>query len=163
MAIEKILEEKIIIKNLAKQIFTASDVFYIGRGIDYWVCLEAALKLKEISYIHTEAFSSGELKHGPIALIQQNTPVIAIITQEGTNQITRSNLAETEARGAKTYVISSKGVSTPEDDIIIPNVAHYLSSLVSVVVVQLIAYYTAVLKNNDVDKPKNLAKSVTVE
>ena len=163
LAIEKVLENKEICKGVAKEILQCNDLFYIGRGIDYWTALEASLKLKEIAYIHTEAFSSGELKHGPIALIQQNTPVIAIITQEGTNQITRSNLAETEARGAKTYVISSKGVSTPEDDIIIPNVAHYLSSLVSVVVVQLIAYYTAVLKNNDVDKPKNLAKSVTVE
>lgn len=163
LAMEKVLENKEICKGIAKELAGASDVFYIGRGIDYWTSLEASLKLKEIGYIHTEAFSSGELKHGPIALITKHTPVIAIITQEGTNRITRSNLEETASRGAKTYVISSKSLSTPKDDIILPNVAHYLSPIVSAVVIQLIAYYTAVLKQNDVDKPKNLAKSVTVE
>lgn len=163
LAMEKILSNKELYKGIANQIKDSSDLFYIGRGIDYWVCLEAALKLKEIAYIHTEAFSSGELKHGPIALIHKNTPVIAIITQEGTNLVTRSNLLETASRGAKTMVISSKSLSIPSDDIIIPNVAHYLSPLVSVIVVQLLAYYTSVLKNNDVDKPKNLAKSVTVQ
>ncbi|MDE7263191.1 MAG: glutamine--fructose-6-phosphate transaminase (isomerizing) [Anaeroplasmataceae bacterium] len=163
LAIEKILQNKEICMCIARDIVDAKDLFYIGRGLDYWTSLEAALKLKEIAYIHTEAFSSGELKHGPIALITKKTPVIAIITQEGTNRITRSNLEETAARGAKTYVISSKGLSTPEDNIILPNVAHYLSPVVSAVVIQLIAYYTAVLKNTDVDKPKNLAKSVTVE
>ncbi|MDE6584285.1 MAG: glutamine--fructose-6-phosphate transaminase (isomerizing) [Anaeroplasmataceae bacterium] len=163
LAMEKVLENKEICKGIAKEIIESNDLFYIGRGIDYWTALEASLKLKEIAYIHTEAFSSGELKHGPIALITKNTPVIAIITQEGTNRITRSNLEETASRGAHTYVISSKGLSCPSDDVIIPNVAHYLSPLVSVIVVQLIAYYAAVLKRNDVDKPKNLAKSVTVE
>lgn len=163
LAMEKVLENNEVCKGIAKEIIDQKDVFYIGRGIDYWTSLEASLKLKEIAYIHTEAFSSGELKHGPIALITKNTPVIAIITQEGTNRITRSNLSETVSRGAKPYVIASKSLSTPSDDIIIPNVAHYLSPLVSVLVVQLIAYYAAVLKHNDVDKPKNLAKSVTVE
>ncbi|MDE7384765.1 MAG: glutamine--fructose-6-phosphate transaminase (isomerizing) [Anaeroplasmataceae bacterium] len=163
LAMEKVLENKEVCRGIAKSIINQEDLFYIGRGIDYWTALEASLKLKEIAYIHTEAFSSGELKHGPIALITKNTPVIAIITQEGTNRITRSNLAETESRGAKTYVIASKSLSTPSDDVIIPNVAHYLSPLVSVLVVQLIAYYAAVFKQNDVDKPKNLAKSVTVE
>ena len=163
LAMEKVLENKEVCKGIAREIVDAQDLFYIGRGIDYWTSLEASLKLKEIAYIHTEAFSSGELKHGPIALITKNTPVIAIITQEGTNRITRSNLEETASRGAHTYVISSKGLSLPKDDIIIPNVAHYLSALVSTVVVQLIAYYAAVFKQNDIDKPKNLAKSVTVE
>ncbi|MDE6656833.1 MAG: glutamine--fructose-6-phosphate transaminase (isomerizing) [Anaeroplasmataceae bacterium] len=163
LAMEKVLENKEVCKGIAKEIIDKEDLFYIGRGIDFWTSLEASLKLKEIAYIHTEAFSSGELKHGPIALIHKDTPVIAIITQEGTNRITRSNLEETASRGAKTYVISSKSLSTPSDDVIIPNVAHYLSPLVSVLVVQLIAYYAAVFKNNDVDKPKNLAKSVTVE
>lgn len=163
LAMEKVLDNKEICRGIAKEIILKEDLFYIGRGIDYWTALEASLKLKEIAYIHTEAFSSGELKHGPIALITKNTPVIAIITQEGTNCITRSNLAETVSRGAKPYVIASKSLSCPSDAVIIPNVAHYLSPLVSVLVVQLIAYYTAVLKHNDVDKPKNLAKSVTVE
>lgn len=163
LAIEKVISEKDVIKGIAKEIVNATDIYYIGRGIDYWASLEAALKLKEISYIHTEAFSSGELKHGSIALIEKNTPVIAICTQEGTNAIVRSNLIETRSRGAKTYVISLESMSHPDDDIILPNVAHYLTPLVSVVVCQLLAYYTAVLKGNDVDKPKNLAKAVTVE
>ncbi len=163
LAMEKVLNNKELYKGIAYQLKNANDLFYIGRGIDYWVCLEASLKLKEVAYIHTEAFSSGELKHGPIALISEGTPVIALITQEGTNLVTRSNLLETASRGAKTIVISSKSLSVPSDDIIIPNVAHYLSPLVSVIVVQLLAYYTSVLKNNDVDKPKNLAKSVTVQ
>lgn len=163
LAMEKVLNNKELYKGIANQIKDEPDLFYIGRGIDYWTALEASLKLKEIAYIHTEAFSSGELKHGPIALIKKNTPVVAIITQEGTNLVTRSNLLETASRGAKTYVIASKSLSLPSDTIIIPNVAHYLSPLVSVIVVQLIAYYVAVLKNNDVDKPKNLAKSVTVQ
>lgn len=162
-AMEKVLSHKELYRGIAEEISKSTDLFYIGRGIDYWTALEASLKLKEIAYIHTEAFSSGELKHGPIALITEGTPVIAIITQEGTNMITRSNLLETEARGAKTYIISSKGLSLPSDDVIIPNVAHYLSPLVSVIVVQLIAYYASVIRNNDVDKPKNLAKSVTVQ
>lgn len=163
LAMEKVLNNKEICLGIAKDIVNEKDVFYIGRGMDYWVCLEGALKLKEISYIHTEAFPSGELKHGPIALIHKDTPVIAIITQEGTNRITRSNLTETISRGAKGFVISSKGLSLPEDTFIIPNVAHYLSPLVSAIVIQLIAFYTALLKNNDIDKPKNLAKCVTVE
>ena len=163
LAIEKILQDKIVIKDLAKSIVDARDVFYIGRGIDYWASLEAALKLKEISYIHTEAFSSGELKHGTIALIEEGTPVIAICTQEGTNSIVRNNLEETVSRGAKGIVISMESMSESQDDIVIPNVAHYLTPIVSVVVCQLLAYYISTLKGNDVDKPKNLAKSVTVE
>ena len=163
LAVENVIENKETIRAMANEIKDAKDVFYIGRGIDYWTCLEASLKLKEISYIHTEAFSSGELKHGSIALIEKGTPVIAICTQEGTNAIIRSNLIETKSRGAKTYVISLESMSHNEDDIVLPNVAHYLTPLVSVVVCQLLAYYTAVLKGNDVDKPKNLAKAVTVE
>ncbi len=163
LAIESVFDNEILIKQLAKEIMKSDDVFYIGRGIDYWVCLEAALKLKEISYIHTEAFSSGELKHGTIALIENGTPVIAICTQEGTNSIVRSNLIETKARGARTIVFSMDSMSDTTDDFIIPNVAHYLTPIVSVVVCQLLAYYVSALKGNDVDKPKNLAKSVTVE
>jgi len=164
IVIEQIIADlKPLIKNMAKSIKDSKGVFFIGRGIDYWSGLEAALKLKEISYIHTDAYSSGELKHGTIALIEKGTPVIAICTQEGTNSIVRSNLAEALARGAKGYVISLESLSYSEDDIIIPNVAHYLTPLVSVVVCQMLAYYVALYKNNDIDKPKNLAKSVTVE
>ncbi len=163
LAMEKVLENEEVYKGIAKEIMDSSDAFFIGRGMDYWTSLEAALKLKEIAYIHTEAFPSGELKHGPIALIHKDTPVLAIITQEGTNRITRSNLMETASRGAKTFVISTKDLASLDDDIILPNVAHYLSGLISALVVQLIAYYAALYKNNDIDKPKNLAKSVTVE
>lgn len=163
LAIEHILDQKEVIKQIAEKIKDSNDVFYIGRGIDYWACLESALKLKEIAYIHTEAFSSGELKHGSIALITEGTPVIAICTQESTNAIVRSNLAETVSRGALPVVISMETLSESEDDFIVPDVAHYLSPLVSVAVTQLLAYYSATLKGNDVDKPKNLAKSVTVE
>ncbi len=161
--IEKIIDEKIIIEELAKKIYKETDVFYIGRGIDYWACLESALKLKEVSYIHTEAYSSGELKHGSIALIRQGTPVIAICTQEGTNSIVRSNLTETVTRGAMPIVFAMESMSDMNDTIIIPNVAHYLTPLTSVVVAQLLAYYVAKLRGNDIDKPHNLAKSVTVE
>ncbi|MCR5308032.1 MAG: glutamine--fructose-6-phosphate transaminase (isomerizing) [bacterium] len=158
-----IVDLKPLVKDMAKKIQNSKAIFYIGRGIDYWAGDEAALKLKEISYINTDSYSSGELKHGTIALIEDGTPVIAIITQEGTNSIIRSNLAEAEARGAKGYVISLESLAYSKDDIIIPNVAHYLTPMVSVVVCQMLAYYVALYKNNDIDKPKNLAKSVTVE
>ncbi len=163
LVMEKLISNKSIYKDLASKIKDSQSAFYLGRGIDYWLSMEAALKLKEISYIHTEAYPSGELKHGPIALITKDIPVIAIITQEGTNMITRSNLAETEARGAKTFVISMQSLSNTDDDVIIPNVAHYLTPLVSAVVVQYISYYCSLLNGHDVDKPRNLAKSVTVE
>ncbi len=158
-----IVDLKPLVKDMARKIQNSKAIFYIGRGIDYWAGDEAALKLKEISYINTDSYSSGELKHGTIALIEDGTPVIAIITQEGTNSIIRSNLAEAEARGAKGYVISLESLAYSKDDIIIPNVAHYLTPMVSVVVCQMLAYYVALYKNNDIDKPKNLAKSVTVE
>ena len=163
VAMEEVISKAPIIKMMAKQIMDASDVFFIGRGIDYWACMECSLKLKEISYIHSEAFPSGELKHGTIALIDKGTPVITICTQEGTNPIVRNNLVETQARGSKPFVISTESLSVASDAIDIPNVNHYLSPLVSVIVGQLLAYYVATLKGNDVDKPKNLAKSVTVE
>ncbi|MFI3252352.1 MAG: glutamine--fructose-6-phosphate transaminase (isomerizing) [bacterium] len=163
LVMEKMFSYKGIIKQLASEIVKSKHAFYLGRGLDYWVSLEGALKLKEISYIHTEAYPSGELKHGPIALITKDTPVIGIITQEGTNLITRSNIEETRARGAKCFIISTESLAKNNDDLIIPNVPHYLTPLVSAVVVQYIAYYCAVLNGNDVDKPRNLAKSVTVE
>ena len=164
LVIENIIQDlKPLIKDMANKIKDSNAIFYIGRGIDYWACDEGALKLKEISYINTESYSSGELKHGTIALIEKGTPVIAIVTQEGTNSIVRSNLEEAISRGAKGYVISLESLAYSKDDIIIPNVAHYLTPLVSVVVCQMLAYYVALYKNNDIDRPKNLAKSVTVE
>ena len=150
-------------KNASTDIAKSKSIFYIGRGIDYWVSLEAALKMKEISYIHTEAFSSGELKHGAIALIDKEATVIAICSQKGTNSITRSNLEEAKSRGAKTYIISMNDLCDNNDDFIIEDVANYLTPLVTVVITQCLAYYVADYLGNDIDKPRNLAKSVTVE
>lgn len=162
--IETICAESETYKYLAeKYLKTARNAFYIGRGIDYYVCLEAALKLKEISYIQAEGFAAGELKHGTIALIEKGTPVIAVITQENINLNTRSNIQEVKARGAKTLVISSNSLSSHEDKIIIRDVHPLLTPIVSVVPTQYIAYYAALCKGRDIDKPRNLAKSVTVE
>lgn len=163
LVIDNMLVNKSVIKGIAKEIMEAKSVFFIGRGLDYWTCLEGSLKLKEISYIHSEAFSSGELKHGSIALIEKGVPVIALVTQEGTNNIVRNNLIETISRGASGYIVSSEALSLNDDDVIIPDVAHYLTPIISTIVFQLLAYYCALYKGNDVDKPKNLAKSVTVE
>ena len=160
---KKIVKNINIYTNFIKNIVNSKSIFYIGRGIDYWMCLESALKMKEISYIHTEAYSSGELKHGAIALIDDSSMVIAICTQEGTNSITRSNLEEAKSRGAKTLIISTKSLSQEDDDIIIPDVPNYFTPLLTAIVTQSLAYYTALAKGNDVDKPRNLAKSVTVE
>lgn len=141
----------------------ARNCFYIGRGMDYYVCLEAALKLKEISYIQTEGFAAGELKHGTIALIEKDTPVIAIITQPGIQLNTRSNVKEVVARGAKVIKIASKSISSRSDQIVIGDVHEMLTPLVSVVPAQYLAYYASYQRGYDVDKPRNLAKSVTVE
>ncbi|MDY3304065.1 MAG: glutamine--fructose-6-phosphate transaminase (isomerizing) [Clostridia bacterium] len=137
--------------------------FYIGRGLDYYVCMEAALKLKEISYIQTEGFAAGELKHGTIALIEKNTPVFAITTQENTNLNTRSNIKEVKARGAHVLCISTEALSSHKDQIVVGDVHELLTPLVTVVPAQYIAYYAALQKECDIDKPRNLAKSVTVE
>ena len=162
--IETICSESETYKYLAeKYLKNARNAFYIGRCVDYYVCLEAALKLKEISYIQAEGFAAGELKHGTIALIEKGTPVIAIITQENINLNTRSNIEEVKARGAKTLVISTNSLSSHNDKIVIRDVHPLLSPIVSVVPTQYIAYYAALCKGRDIDKPRNLAKSVTVE
>lgn len=147
----------------ARYLSKPRNAFYIGRGIDWTVSLEAALKLKEISYVQAEGFASGELKHGTIALIENHTPVIGIITQDRTAGLTRSNLDETKARGASTITIVSRHLAQEDDTIILPDVDEMLSPLLSVVPAQLLAYYTSLGKGLDVDKPRNLAKSVTVQ
>ena len=139
------------------------NAFYIGRGIDWAVSLEAALKLKEISYVQAEGFASGELKHGTIALIEKDTPVVGIITQDRTAGLTRSNLEETAARGANILTIASRHLAKEDDAIILPDVDPMIAPLLSVVPAQLLAYYTSLGKGLDVDKPRNLAKSVTVQ
>lgn len=139
------------------------NAFYIGRGIDWAVSLEAALKLKEISYVQAEGFASGELKHGTIALIEKDTPVVGIITQDRTAGLTRSNLEETAARGAHVLTIVARHLAKEDDAIILPDVDPMIAPLLSVVPAQLLAYYTSLGKGLDVDKPRNLAKSVTVQ
>lgn len=163
-AIDSICDERDRFKYLAEKYLKDSrNAFYIGRGMDYYVCLEAALKLKEISYIQAEGFAAGELKHGTIALIEKDTPVIAVITQENINLNTRSNIEEVKARGAKTFVISLRSLSSHNDKIVIDDVHELLTPIVAVVPTQYIAYYAALSKGRDIDKPRNLAKSVTVE
>lgn len=142
---------------------TTRNAFFIGRTMDYYVGLEGALKLKEISYIQAEGFAGGELKHGTIALIEENTPVFALSTQEKINLNIRGNAQEVEARGAKVCMISMEGLEQDGDTYVIPHVHEMLTPLVSVVVYQFISYYAALHRGNDVDKPRNLAKSVTVE
>ena len=165
--IQKTLDMGNDVEKIANYIKNSPDLFYIGRGIDYTMSLEASLKLKEISYIHAEAYAAGELKHGTIALISENVPVIAIATQRDVYSKVISNIKEVKSRGA--YVIL---VSTDEkiDDnticdrqIRIPETEQYFSVFATAVVLQLVAYYTSDAKGLDVDKPRNLAKSVTVE
>ncbi|GEO75412.1 glucosamine--fructose-6-phosphate aminotransferase [Levilactobacillus namurensis DSM 19117] len=161
---QAIVDEKATIEALANDYLMKSPkAFYIGRGIDHAVSLEAALKLKEISYVQAEGFASGELKHGTIALIEDGTPVIGFITQAKTAGLTRSNLQETMARGANTMTIARQGLAIEGDNLVLPDVDEMLMPLLSVVPAQLLAYYTSLNKGLDVDKPRNLAKSVTVE
>lgn len=161
---ETLCDDKDNYKELAKKYLVNSrNCFYIGRSMDYFVCLEASLKLKEISYIQTEGFAAGELKHGTIALIEKDTPVIAVITQENINLNTRSNIKEVKARGAATMVISMRKISQETDQIVIDDTNELLSPLATIIPAQYLAYYAALLKGCDIDKPRNLAKSVTVE
>ncbi|MDR7855176.1 glutamine--fructose-6-phosphate transaminase (isomerizing) [Tissierella sp.] len=165
--VEKILEQSEEIKKIAEVIKDKSSAFYIGRGLDYQTSMEGALKLKEISYIHTEAFAAGELKHGTIALIEKGTPVIAIASQDYLYEKMVSNVQEVKARGATTIAIVKEGLDKSlnhaDETIYIPEVDNILAPVLTVIPTQLLAYYTSVIKGNDVDKPRNLAKSVTVE
>ena len=160
-----ILENKQTYENIAKEIYEKNDAFYIGRGLDYALAMEGSLKLKEISYIHSEAYAAGELKHGTISLITKETPVFASATNKEINAKTISNLKEVIARGANCYLITDEDI---KDDsfkqiIQIKKVSMFLKPLLTIIPYQLIAYYTAKLKGCDIDKPRNLAKSVTVE
>lgn len=161
---ESMIDEKDYLSQLVEQyLATTRNAFYIGRGNDYYVASEAALKLKEISYIQAEGFAAGELKHGTIALIEEGTPVLGIITDERTGSHTRGNLKEVESRGANTIVIAAEDLARSDDQVILPMVHPLLTSLVAVIPTQLIAYYASLQRGYDVDKPRNLAKSVTVE
>ncbi len=161
---EKLFKNKKIYEEICKKyLHKSKNCFYIGRSIDYYTCLEASLKLKEISYIHTEGFAAGELKHGTIALIENNTPVIAIITQNNINSSVRGNIKEVQSRGAKVITICSNALKSSDDTIIINDVHPVLAPMLSIVPCQYLAYYCALLNGCDIDKPRNLAKSVTVE
>ncbi|ALX50632.1 glutamine--fructose-6-phosphate transaminase (isomerizing) [Lentibacillus amyloliquefaciens] len=163
-AMEVLTDQKEAIDELVRDnLGTTRNAFFIGRSTDYFVCLEAALKLKEISYIQAEGFAGGELKHGTIALIEEGTPVIALATQETVNYSIRSNVSEVVARGANDMIFSMKGLEQDTDAFVLPEVHELLTPLVSVVPMQLLAYYAALHRGCDVDKPRNLAKSVTVE
>ncbi|WP_404447019.1 glutamine--fructose-6-phosphate transaminase (isomerizing) [Sutcliffiella horikoshii] len=163
-AMEVLCNAKEELEDIARKFLsTTRNCFFIGRTMDYYVGLEGALKLKEISYIQAEGFAGGELKHGTIALIENGTPVIAISTQEQVDLSIRGNVKEVVARGANPCIISMKGLETEEDSFVVPQVNELLSPLVSVIPLQLISYYAALHRDCDVDKPRNLAKSVTVE
>ncbi|ASZ07315.1 glutamine--fructose-6-phosphate transaminase (isomerizing) [Enterococcus thailandicus] len=163
-AMETIITQKEYLEQLATAYLNDTrNAFYIGRGSDYYVSLEAALKLKEISYIQAEGFAAGELKHGTIALIEEGTPVIGIISDPITGAHTRGNLKEVESRGANTLVISTEALAKENDQLVLPTVHPFFTPLTTVVPTQLLAYYATLLRGFDVDKPRNLAKSVTVE
>jgi len=162
--IEEVLKNRESIKDFANKIYKEKDVFFIGRGIDYTVALEGSLKLKEISYIHSEAYPSGELKHGPIALIENGITVISILTNPLLVEKSISNIQEVVTRGAKTFIVSNQELSHSFDFVVkIPETSPLISPVLSVIPLQLLAYYISKAKGLDVDKPRNLAKSVTVE
>ena len=164
----RILDHKEKIQRLAAEKCAEKDIFYIGRGIDYAVSLEGSLKFKEISYIHSEAYAAGELKHGTISLIEDGTPVIGVVTQKSTAEKTVSNMVECRSRGAYVIAVTREGLEnlvekTADYVLTVPATDDLFMASVTVVPLQLIAYYVSVSKGLDVDKPRNLAKSVTVE
>ena len=165
--VDELVKKDESIKEFAHEIKDSKSLFYIGRSLDYATSIEAALKLKEVSYIHTEAFAAGELKHGTISLIEEATPVIAIMTQGNLLDKTLSNVEEVKSRGAKVFSITSKDDSrirkVSEKTLVLPETMDILYPILSVIPTQLMAYYTSIAKGIDVDKPRNLAKSVTVE
>ena len=163
--IEKILDNTEPIKEFAQKIYTEKDMFFLGRNMDYNVALEGSLKLKEISYIHSEAYAAGELKHGPIALIENGVTVVGIITNPNLVEKSISNLQEVITRGAKTLVITNQILTNSHFDYVIniPETNQLLSPILSIIPMQLLAYFISKFKGLDVDKPRNLAKSVTVE
>jgi glutamine---fructose-6-phosphate transaminase (isomerizing) len=155
-------------RRLAAKLAEARDILFLGRGVMYPLALEGALKLKEISYIHAEAYASGELKHGPIALVDKVVPVIVMAPRDALFDKTVSNMQEVMARGGKVLLISDrKGIAEAGDGVwetlVMPDVDPFLAPILYAIPAQLLAYHTAVAKGTDVDQPRNLAKSVTVE
>ena len=165
--IELLLNNKERIQKFANRYIAAKDVFFIGRGIDYAISLEGSLKLKEISYIHSEAYAAGELKHGTISLIEDGTLVAAVATQDDLFKKTVSNIVEVRTRGAFVMAVTNEGNTEIEKNadyvIYIPQTNKYFTNSLAIIPLQLFSYYVSVGKGCDVDKPRNLAKSVTVE
>lgn len=168
--ITKEIQNKQTYDNTAKKIYTKEDIFFLGRGIDYSLCMEASLKLKEISYIHSEAYAAGELKHGTISLIEQNTPVIGLVTDKNLAMKTISNIKETKARGSFVVLVTLDSIyeDYKNDDfydeiITLKDLNDFTSPLLAMTIFQLLSYEVAYLKGEEIDKPRNLAKSVTVE
>ena len=163
----ELLDNNEYYKEIAETIKGNNDIFFIGRGVDYALAMEGSLKLKEISYLHSEAYAAGELKHGTISLIDEGTPVIAIVTDEHISSKTINNIKEVKSRGAYviyiTNDITNKDSSFYDKKVIIPKVNNLFSPLLTIIPLQYIAYYLAKINNCSIDKPKNLAKSVTVE
>ena len=155
------------IEALARDVFHAADFLYLGRGINYPIALEGALKLKEISYIHAEGYPAGEMKHGPIALIDEQVPVVVLLPRDRNFQKTLSNLKEVESRGGKIVAITNRRDETIDPmafrTLVVPEASHFLTPIVLTIPLQLLAYYVAIERGTDVDQPRNLAKSVTVE
>jgi glucosamine--fructose-6-phosphate aminotransferase (isomerizing) len=164
---ERCLKSDEQIKALAVRFAASRDVLYLGRGVTYPIALEGALKLKEISYIHAEGYPAGEMKHGPIALIDENLPVIAIVTAGKVFEKTLSNIEEAQARGAQVLAVVSEGEHRLDQKAVavltVPLIEELLSPILAVLPLQLFAYHLAVKRGCDVDQPRNLAKSVTVE
>jgi glucosamine--fructose-6-phosphate aminotransferase (isomerizing) len=165
--VEEVFGQEEKIRQLAKKYHKVESTFFLGRGFDYAVAMEGALKLKEISYIHAEAYAAGELKHGPLALIYEGVPVLALITQDQLVEKTMSNIKEVKARGAVVVAICKENLQEAcqecDEQIILPNVNPILAPIVGVIPLQIFSYYMAIFRGADVDKPRNLAKSVTVE
>jgi glucosamine--fructose-6-phosphate aminotransferase (isomerizing) len=165
--IEKALEIESQVKELARELMHSRDFLYLGRGINYPIALEGALKLKEISYIHAEGYPAGEMKHGPIALIDETMPVVVLAPRDRYFQKTVSNLKEVDARGGKVIALTDDAKAASELNahrvLTLPKASHYLTPIVMTIPLQLLAYYIAVHRGTDVDQPRNLAKSVTVE
>ncbi len=163
----KNLLKNINVKEISEKVYKHNDIFFLGRGIDYSICTEASLKLKEISYIHSEAYAAGELKHGTISLIEENTPVFSLVTDKEIYEKTISNIKEVKARGANSIAIMTKELDEESDyydeKIIVPNTHTLLQPILNIIPFQLLSYEIAKLRGCDIDKPKNLAKSVTVE
>ena len=164
---ERLLEDEERIQWFASKQIAAKDIFFIGRGLDYAISLEGSLKMKEISYIHSEAYAAGELKHGTISLIEPGTLVVGVLTQQKLYEKTLSNLLECKTRGAYLMALTTYGNYSMEDNadfvLYIPKTDPHFAPSLAVIPLQLLGYYVSVAKGLDVDKPRNLAKSVTVE